>query len=41
MSEEKLDTQIRREQIAEAALQLVASQGLRRSAWRRLPAVWG
>jgi AcrR family transcriptional regulator len=30
MSEEKLDTQIRREQIAEAALQLVASQGLRR-----------
>jgi AcrR family transcriptional regulator len=30
MSEEKLDTQIRREQIAEAALELVASQGLRR-----------
>jgi AcrR family transcriptional regulator len=30
MSDEKLDTQIRREQIAEAALQLVASQGLRR-----------
>ncbi len=30
MSQEKLDTQIRREQIAEAALQLVASQGLRR-----------
>src|SRR3989304_381751 len=27
MSEEKLDTRIRREQIAEAALQLVASQG--------------
>ncbi|MGW8255891.1 MAG: TetR/AcrR family transcriptional regulator [Thermoguttaceae bacterium] len=27
---EKLDTQIRREQIAEAALQLVANQGLRR-----------
>jgi AcrR family transcriptional regulator len=30
MSEEKLGTEIRREQIAEAALQLVASQGLRR-----------
>ena len=30
MAEEKLDTQIRREQIAEAALSLVASQGLRR-----------
>jgi len=30
MSEEKLDTLIRREQIAEAALQLVASQGLRK-----------
>ncbi len=30
MAEEKLDTQIRREQIAEAALGLVASQGLRR-----------
>jgi AcrR family transcriptional regulator len=30
MSEEKLDTLIRREQIAEAALQLVASKGLRR-----------
>jgi AcrR family transcriptional regulator len=30
MSQEKLDTEIRREQIAEAALQLVASQGLRR-----------
>lgn len=30
MSEEKLDTQIRREQIAEAALELVASQGLRK-----------
>lgn len=29
MSDEKLDTQIRREQIAEAALDLVASQGLR------------
>jgi AcrR family transcriptional regulator len=30
MSEQKLDTLIRREQIAEAALQLVASQGLRK-----------
>ena len=30
MAEEKLDTQIRREQIAEAALALVASGGLRR-----------
>jgi len=30
MAEEKLDTQIRREQIAEAALALVASQGLQR-----------
>ncbi|MGD0654870.1 MAG: hypothetical protein ABSA16_11035 [Thermoguttaceae bacterium] len=30
MSEEKLDTQIRREQIAQAALELIASQGLRR-----------
>jgi AcrR family transcriptional regulator len=30
MSEEKLDTRIRREQIAEAALQLVAGQGLHR-----------
>lgn len=30
MAEAKLDTQIRREQIAEAALQLVAEQGLRR-----------
>jgi AcrR family transcriptional regulator len=30
MSEEKLDTLIRREQIAQAALELVASQGLRR-----------
>lgn len=30
MAEKKLDTQIRREQIAEAALGLVASQGLRR-----------
>ena len=30
MAEEKLDTQIRREQIAEAALSLVASGGLRR-----------
>ena len=30
MAEEKLDTQIRREQIAEAALSLVADQGLRR-----------
>ena len=30
MSEEKLDTQIRREQIAQAALELVASQGLKR-----------
>jgi AcrR family transcriptional regulator len=30
MSEQKLDTQIRREQIAEAALELVASQGLRK-----------
>ena len=30
MAEEKLDTQVRREQIAEAALSLVASQGLRR-----------
>jgi AcrR family transcriptional regulator len=29
MSDEKLDTQVRREQIAEAALNLVASQGLR------------
>lgn len=30
MAEEKLDTRVRREQIAEAALSLVASQGLRR-----------
>ncbi len=30
MAEAKLDTQIRREQIAEAALELVAGQGLRR-----------
>jgi AcrR family transcriptional regulator len=30
MSEEKLDTQIRREQIAEAALELIAAQGLRK-----------
>ena len=30
MAEAKLDTEIRREQIAEAALELVASQGLRR-----------
>jgi AcrR family transcriptional regulator len=30
MAEEKLDTEIRREQIAEAALSLVADQGLRR-----------
>jgi AcrR family transcriptional regulator len=30
MSEEKLRTQIRREQIAQAALELIASQGLRR-----------
>jgi AcrR family transcriptional regulator len=30
MAEEKLDTQIRREQIAEAALSIVADQGLRR-----------
>lgn len=30
MAEEKLDTQVRREQIVEAALALVASQGLRR-----------
>jgi AcrR family transcriptional regulator len=30
MAEEKLDTQMRREQIAEAALSLIASQGLRR-----------
>ena len=30
MAEAKLDTQIRREQIAEAALSLVANQGLRR-----------
>jgi AcrR family transcriptional regulator len=30
MAEEKLDTQVRREQIAEAALTLIASQGLRR-----------
>src|SRR3990170_7857543 len=30
MAEAKLDTQIRREQIAEAALSLVADQGLRR-----------
>ncbi|MCE5267070.1 MAG: TetR/AcrR family transcriptional regulator [Planctomycetaceae bacterium] len=30
MADEKLDTQIRREQIAEAAMSLVASQGLRR-----------
>ncbi len=30
MAEAKLDTQVRREQIAEAALELVASQGLRR-----------
>ena len=29
MSDEKLDTQIRREQIAEAALELLASRGLR------------
>ena len=29
MAEEKLDTQVRRQQIAEAALSLVASQGLR------------
>ena len=31
MAEEKLDTQVRREQIAEAALSLVADQGLRRA----------
>jgi AcrR family transcriptional regulator len=30
MAEEKLDTHVRREQIAEAAMSLVASQGLRR-----------
>ncbi len=30
MSEEKLDTQIRREQIAQAALELIAGQGLRK-----------
>jgi AcrR family transcriptional regulator len=30
MAEEKLDTRVRREQIAEAALGLIASQGLRR-----------
>jgi AcrR family transcriptional regulator len=30
MAEEKLDTQVRREQIAEAALSLVADQGLRK-----------
>ena len=30
VAEAKLDTQIRREQIAEAAMSLVASQGLRR-----------
>jgi len=30
MSDEKLDTQVRREQIVQAALELVASQGLRR-----------
>jgi AcrR family transcriptional regulator len=30
MSEEKLDTQVRREQIAEAALAIVAAQGVRR-----------
>ena len=30
MSDEKLDTQVRREQIAQAALELVASQGLRK-----------
>ena len=30
MSEEKLDTKVRRQQIAEAAMSLVASQGLRR-----------
>ena len=30
MAESKLDTQVRREQIAEAALSLVASQGVRR-----------
>jgi AcrR family transcriptional regulator len=30
MAEEKLDTRVRREQIAEAALSLIASQGLRR-----------
>jgi AcrR family transcriptional regulator len=30
MAEEKLDTQIRREQIAEAAMSIVAEQGLRR-----------
>jgi AcrR family transcriptional regulator len=30
MAEKKLDTQVRREQIAEAALGLIASQGLRR-----------
>ena len=30
MAEEKLDTQVRRQQIAEAAMSLVASQGLRR-----------
>ena len=29
MAEAKLDTEVRREQIAEAALDLVASQGLR------------
>jgi AcrR family transcriptional regulator len=30
MAEEKLDTKIRREQIAEAAMQIVASQGIKR-----------
>ena len=29
MAEEKLDTQVRRQQIAEAALELVANRGLR------------
>ena len=45
MAEEKLDTQVRREQIAEAALSLVADQGLRRlsvkaSAITSPPLVW-
>ena len=41
MGTEKLDTEVRQEQLAQAALSLITSQGLKGSVWRGSPEEWG